>query len=128
MFKFFAILSAAAFLATAPAYSQDDKPLAEAETAKIVPLLKMKKPELRIVYTNQSDTAVEDVVIANGRQIKPDVKMNDPVICRELVVPDYGKQSNGSRIRKTQKYCNHRSKWNARERNTLKVVKDLTGM
>lgn len=135
MFKFLVTLSIALLMVSSPACAQDENATPPAETEKIVPLFKMKKPELRIVYANQGDTTAEDPnttsedkVIAYGVQTKPDVKANDPIICRELTVPDFGRTSNGSRIRKTQKYCNHRSKWDAKQRNTLKIVKDATRM
>jgi len=67
----------------------------------------MKKPELIIIYPEEPESTNEDVVTATGLQSKIDVKLKNPVICKEEAVPDFGEASNGSRLRKTQKYCNH---------------------
>ena len=115
-------------MVTSPALAQDENALPAAETAEIVPLFKMKKPELKIVYTKQPETPIEDVVVATGSKTKTDVKVNNPVICKELTVPDFGKYNNGSRLRKTQNYCNHRNKWDVKEREVLKEVKDISGL
>jgi len=113
---------------SSPASAQDENALPAAETAEIVPLFKMAKPQLKIVFTKQSETPIEDVVIATGSKTKTDVKVNNPVICKKETVPDFGKYNNGSRLRKTQEYCNHRNKWDTREREVLKEVKDITGL
>jgi len=127
--KFLVTLSTVAILVSSPVLAQDHNADFATETAEIVPLFKMAKPELKIVYTKKPKTTTEDVVIATGTKIsKPDIKVNNPVICREEIVPDFGEASNGSRLRKTQKYCNHRSKWDSKERAAQKLVKDITGM
>jgi len=114
------------FLTASPALAQDESGLVAAETSNIVPLIKMTKPELKVVFIKQPMDTFEDEVIAHGTKFGSGIKGSNPIICKDLVVTEMGGYTNGTRLRKTKKYCNHRVQWDMKQRRVDRAVKDAT--
>ena len=129
IFKYLLTLSTvAALLASLPVNAQDENVTA-ADAEKIVPLIKMTKPELRIIYKKDPYKTVEDEVVEDEVIARATKNSRDPIICKELAVRNIGLYSNnGSRIRRTETFCSRKSKWNERQANTQKVVQEMAGL